>query len=205
MSMKSPSSANSTMSSYFSASLARSRPAARPPSRTLSRPVRSLLKPTPSASSVLTRPKTSIRPDVGGRMPAIVRTSVDLPAPLAPTIPSTVPWGIENETCLTASTSRTTFSPRPRLRTMPRSVGRRSNVVLYVTDTSSTTTLGALEPDSELTLPGDEEQEAGDQQPERPRGGHRELLDGRRAAAVDHVAPRRQQLAERVRVEQEVV
>ena len=27
-------------------------------------------------------------------MPAIVRTSVDLPAPLAPTIPSTVPCGI---------------------------------------------------------------------------------------------------------------
>src|ERR687891_1717684 len=97
-------------------------------------------------------------------MPAIVRTSVDLPAPLAPTIPSTVPCGTENETCLTASTSRITFSPRPRLVIIPRSVGRRSNDVRYVTETSWTATLGALEADSELTLSGDEEQEAGDQQ-----------------------------------------
>ena len=59
-----------------------------------------------------------------------MRTSVDLPAPFAPTIPSTVPCGIENETCLTASTSRIVFSPRPRLVTNVRSVGRRSNVVL---------------------------------------------------------------------------
>src|SRR5919112_2130907 len=180
MSMNSPRSAKRTISSYFSSSFSGSRPAARPPSRTLSRPVRLRLKPTPSASSVLTRPNTSIRPLVGGRIPAIVRTSVDLPAPLAPTMPSTVPCGISNETSLTACTSRTTFSPRPRLRTMPRSVGRRSNVVLYVTETWSTTTLGALEPDSELTLPRDEEQEAGDQQAERPGGGHEQLLGGRR-------------------------
>src|SRR5215212_1009333 len=138
-------------------------------------------------------------------MPAIVRTSVDLPAPFAPTIPSTVPCGISNETSLTAWTSRTTFSPRPRLRTIPRSVGRRSNVVLYVTETWSTTTLGALEPDSELTLPRDEEQEPGGQQAERPPGGHRELLHRRRTPLVDHVAPGRQELAERVDVEQELV
>src|SRR5919112_564366 len=180
MSMNSSSSANSTISSYFSCNCWRSRPAASPPKITFSRPLSCLLKPTPSASSVLTLPWTSIRPSDGGRMPAIVRTSVDLPAPFAPTIPSTVPCGIWNETSLTASTSRTTFSPRPRLRTIPRSVGRRSNVVLYVTETWSTTTLGALEPDSELTLPRDEEQEAGDQQAERPGGGHEQLLGGRR-------------------------
>src|SRR5215218_5539845 len=205
MSMNSPSSANLTISSYFSSSFSRSSPAARPPSRTLSRPDRFLLKPTPSASSVLTRPYTSIRPDVGGRIPAIVRTSVDLPAPLAPTIPSTVPCGIENETFFTASTSCTTFSPRPRLRTMPRSVGRRSNVARYVTETSSTTTLGALEADSELTLARDEEQESDDQRAERPRRGDDQLAARRRAAEVEHVAPGRQQLAERVRVEQELV
>jgi hypothetical protein len=56
MSMKSPSSANRTISSYFSASCSRCSPAASPPRRTLSRPERCLLKPTPSASSVLTRP-----------------------------------------------------------------------------------------------------------------------------------------------------
>src|SRR5215218_11287322 len=201
MSMNSSSSANATMSSYFSASCERLSPAARPPSTTLSRPDRFLLKPTPSASSVLTRPLTSIRPLVGGRMPAIVRTSVDLPAPFAPTIPSTVPCGIENETSLTASTSRTTFSPRPRLEIIPRSVGRRSNDVRYVTDTSWTTTLGALETDSELTLPRDEEEEADDQQPECPRARDDERLGRRRLAGVEHVAPRREQLTERVDVE----
>ena len=130
MSMNSPSSANFTISSYFSSSLPRSSPAASPPRRTLSRPDRFLLKPTPSASSVLTRPKTSIRPCVGGRIPAIARTSVDLPAPLAPTIPSTVPFGTSNDTFLTASISRTTRSPRPMRLTMLLSVGLRSNVVL---------------------------------------------------------------------------
>src|SRR5215213_437915 len=105
-----------------------------------------------------------MRPLVGGMIPAIVRTSVDLPAPFAPTIPSTVPCGIENETSFTASTSRTTFSPRPRLPIIPRRVGRRSNDVRYVTETSCTTTLGVSETDSELTLPRDEEQEPGDEQ-----------------------------------------
>src|SRR5918998_3760542 len=128
-------------------------------------------------------------------MPAIVRTRVDLPAPFAPTIPRTVPWGIEKDTFFTASTSRTTFSPRPRLRTIPRNVGRRSNVVLYVTETSSTTTLGALETDSELTLTRDEEQEAGDQQPERPCARHEQLGRRRRDAEVDHVAPGGEELA----------
>src|SRR5215218_590182 len=190
MSMNSPSSANLTISSYFSSSFSRCSPAARPPSRTLSRPDRFLLKPTPSASSVLTRPYTSIRPDVGGRIPAIVRTSVDLPAPFPPTMPSTVPCGIQNETPFTASTSRITFSPRPRMVTKLRSVGRRSNDVLYVSETSWTTTLGALEPDSELTLPGDEEHEADHEQADRPRRGDQQRLRRRRAAEVDRVAPR---------------
>ena len=89
MSMKSPSSANSAISSYFAATCSRERPAARPPRTTFSWPVSSLLKPTPSASSVLTRPKTSIAAlGSAGRMPAIVRMSVDLPAPLTPTTPS---------------------------------------------------------------------------------------------------------------------
>src|SRR5829696_5891867 len=200
MSMNSPSSANLTISSYFSSSLSRSSPAARPPRRTLSAPDRFLLKPTPSASSVLTRPNTSIRPRVGGRMPATVRTSVDLPAPLAPTIPSTVPFGTSNDMCLTASISRTTRSPRPMRLTMPRSVGRASNVVLYVTETSSTTMLRALEPDSELTFPRDEVDESDGQEAERPCRGDDQLVAARRPPLVDHVAPAREQLPERVDV-----
>ena len=56
-----------------------------------SRPDRLLLKPTPSASSVLALPQTSIEPLVGGRMPAIARIRVDLPAPLEPMMPIAVP------------------------------------------------------------------------------------------------------------------
>ena len=62
-------------------------------------------------------------------MPAIVRTSVDLPAPLAPTMPSTSPWGTSKLTCLTASISRTIFSRRPSLSTVELSVGARSSDV----------------------------------------------------------------------------
>ena len=62
-------------------------------------------------------------------MPAIVRTSVDLPAPLAPTMPSTVPCGTSKVTPRTASISRTIFSRRPSLSTVERSVGARSSDV----------------------------------------------------------------------------
>ena len=52
-----------------------------------SRPVSSRLNPTPSESSGVTRPHTATRPAVGGRMPAIVRSIVDFPAPLRPITP----------------------------------------------------------------------------------------------------------------------
>jgi hypothetical protein len=129
MSMNSSSSDHSTISSYFSVSSPRVRPAASPPSTTFSRPVSRLLKPTPRASSVLTRPLTSTRPSVGGRIPATVRISVDLPAPLAPTTPMTLPWGTSNETCLSAFTSRITRSRRPNRSTVDLNVGRASSDV----------------------------------------------------------------------------
>ena len=98
---------------------------------TFSRPVRFVLKPTPSASSVLTRPLTSISPLVGGRMPASARMSVDLPAPLAPTMPMTVPWVTSKLTPRSACTSRMLGSPPPPMRiTRCRSVwARRSSAV----------------------------------------------------------------------------
>ncbi len=129
MSMKSSSSAKATISSYFSRSCARVRPAARPPSTTFSRPLSLRLKPTPSDSSVLTRPWTSTRPVVGGRMPATVRMSVDLPAPFAPTTPSTFPCGTSNDTFFSASISRMIRSRRPSLRSVLLSVGLRSSDV----------------------------------------------------------------------------
>jgi hypothetical protein len=76
-----------------------------------------------------TRPWTSTRPLVGGRIPAIVRTSVDLPAPLAPTTPRTEPRGTSNETFLTALISRTIFSRRPMRSRVVLSVGVFSSAV----------------------------------------------------------------------------
>jgi hypothetical protein len=66
---------------------------------------------------------------LGGRMPAIVRTSVDLPAPFAPTTPRTVPCGTSKLTPRTASISRTTRSRRPSRRIVERRVGARSKLV----------------------------------------------------------------------------
>src|SRR3954454_10963762 len=205
MSMKSSSSANATMSSYFSARWSRVRPAARPPRTTFSRPLSLRLKPTPSASSVLTRPCTSMRPDVGGRIPAIVRTSVDLPAPLAPTTPSTLPCSTWKETRCSASISRTIRSRRPRRLIVSASVGRFSNDVRYVTETSSTEMLTRSDPDSEITLPGEEEQRADDERPDGPRGAHGEAAHGRRDPEGDRVAPGDEQLPDRVDVQHPLV
>src|SRR3954451_11852433 len=204
MSMKSSSSAKATMSSYFSASCPRLRPAARPPSTTLSRPDSFLLKPTPRASSVLTRPWISTRPSLGGRMPAIVRTSVDLPAPLAPTMPSTSPCGTSKETFRPASISRTIRSRRPSRSTVERSVGARSRLVREGTGTSSTEIAERSEADSELTLPGEEEQ-AGDDEDADPPGQAEQHRARLRREPEQRVAPGGQQPAERVHLEQPFV
>ena len=94
-----------------------------------SRPDSDRLKPTPSASSVLARPQTSTLPEVGGRMPAIARISVDLPAPLEPMMPMAVPTRTSKVTCLSASTTCTLRSPRPKRTRVCLSVGLRSKVV----------------------------------------------------------------------------
>src|SRR4051794_21154035 len=205
MSMKSSSSANSTISSYFSVRGSRVRPDPSPPSTTFSRPVSVRLKPTPNASSVLTRPCTSMRPDVGGRIPAIVRTSVDLPAPLAPTTPSTLPCSTWKETRCSASISRTIRSRRPRRLIVSASVGRFSNDVRYVTETSSTEMLSRSDPDSEITLPGEEEQPADDEEADAPSRAHEDEVGRRRDPERHDVAPGREELPDRVRVEHPLV
>ena len=78
---------------------------------------------------MLTRPWTSTRPWFGGRIPATVRISVDLPAPLAPTTPSTWPCGTSKETSRSASISRTTRSRRPSRSTVLLNVGAESSDV----------------------------------------------------------------------------
>src|SRR5689334_21122265 len=102
-------------------------------------------------------------------MPAIVRTSVDLPAPFAPMIPTTEPRGTSSDTPRTALISRITRWRRPMRTIALLNVGRFSSDVRYVTDTSSTriavgaATLVPLETDSEITLPRHEEETAADE------------------------------------------
>src|SRR5690606_27227825 len=190
MSMKSPSSVHSATSSACSSTSLRERPAASPPRMMFSRPVRFLLKPTPRASRVLARPHTSIRPEDGGRIPAIARIRVDLPAPLAPMMPIAVPVRTSKLTCLSALTSFTARWPRPNRTSAWRSVGLRSNEGLYVMERSSTRPAGggpagaaasglpvqiavvsgsvavlsgSDETDTKITLPRHAEQEPGDQ------------------------------------------
>src|SRR6185436_794744 len=191
MSMKSPSSVHSATSSARSSTSRRDRPAARPPRMMFSRPDRFLLKPTPSARSVLARPHTSIDPLVGGKMPAIARIRVDLPAPLDPMMPIAVPVRTSKETCLIASTSLTARCPRPKRTNACFNVGLRSKVVRYVMERSSTLTASGSSPsdtwpldktDCKLTLPRDEVQESdhrGDDRPHRcgyPHVGRRECV-----------------------------
>ena len=70
----------------------------------LSRPVASWSRPSPAPpSSASTRPWTSTLPLVGGSTPAMIASSVDLPAPLAPTSPSREPSGTSRSIPLSAS------------------------------------------------------------------------------------------------------
>ena len=61
--------------------------------KTFSRPVRSGWKPVPTSSSAPARPQTRASPDVGSVTPERIFSSVVLPAPLRPMIPSTSPRG----------------------------------------------------------------------------------------------------------------
>ena len=76
-------------------------------------PLSSWLNPTPSASSGVTRPLTVTRPLLGGRMPEMVRNSVDLPAPLWPMTPYTDPDGTSKLTPRSASISRVPLARWP--------------------------------------------------------------------------------------------
>ena len=80
--MNSPNSENSAISSSFLAISLVEYPFAKALNRILSLPVSCGLKPIPTDNRVVTSPYTDTRPFEGGRIPAIVRSNVDLPAPL---------------------------------------------------------------------------------------------------------------------------
>ncbi|GIU90720.1 MAG: hypothetical protein KatS3mg010_1819 [Acidimicrobiia bacterium] len=77
-----------------------------------SRPVSSGWKPAPSSSSAASRPRVTISPCVGWRMPATHLSSVDLPDPLWPSRPTVAPCSTSNSTSRTAQKS--SYGTRPK-------------------------------------------------------------------------------------------
>ncbi len=67
-----------------------------------SRPVSSGWKPVPTSSSEPTRPRSRTRPSVGSVMREMILSSVLLPAPFRPMMPTTSPCPTSNDTSRSA-------------------------------------------------------------------------------------------------------
>ncbi len=78
------------------------RPSSVPSRNTFSRPDRYGLKARPYPKRLATAPRTVTRPSVAREMPATMRSSVVLPAPLSPTMPSERPRSRLNDTSRSA-------------------------------------------------------------------------------------------------------
>src|SRR4029453_4138382 len=85
-----------------------------------SRPVNSGWKPAPSSIRADTRPRTETWPVVGLRMPPRTLSSVDLPEPLEPTMPTIRPRPRSRLTSCSAQSSSPEKSPAPPLPTKRR-------------------------------------------------------------------------------------
>ena len=70
-----------------------------------SRPVSSPWKPVPTSSRLPTRPRMTALPRVGVVIRVRILSSVDLPAPFGPMMPSTSPCSTEKETSSRAQIS----------------------------------------------------------------------------------------------------
>ena len=70
-----------------------------------SRPVSSGWNPVPTSRSEPTRPRRRATPSVGSVIRLRIFSSVDLPAPLRPMMPTASPWLISNETSFSAQKS----------------------------------------------------------------------------------------------------
>ena len=107
--MKSPTSAKPTISSNRSFIPAFERPRIAPFTNTFSRPVKSGLNPVPSSRSAATLPLRFTLPVVGVVVPAMIWSSVLLPEPFRPMIPTVSPFPTANETPFNAQNSRQYF------------------------------------------------------------------------------------------------
>ncbi len=109
LSINSPSSENSMISSIFSLIAFSEKPSSIPESMMFSLPESRLTNPIPSAIRDTVYPCRSISPTFGAKIPAMERSSVDFPLPFFPTIPSTSPLSTEKERSFTASCTRFRF------------------------------------------------------------------------------------------------
>src|ERR671916_80999 len=169
--MKSPRSANSTMSSKRSSISWWSMPRIRPFSMMFSRPVNSELNPAPSANSATSRPFTSTVPSVGCRMPETMLRSVLLPAPFRPMMPRVVPFSTSRFMSLRAQKSRPYFF-LPKLRASFSRARPFGNVRKFL-DTPFMETAGMSDQIREVVLdpveheqPDDEERRGKEREPE---------------------------------------
>ena len=115
-SMKSPSSAKSTISSNRRSTSRRDMPSITPLMNTFSRPLISGWKPAPSSMRAETRPRTSTWPRVGRVMPAISFSRVLFPEPLRPMMPQVAPASTASDT---SSSARNDSSGRSCLTRLP--------------------------------------------------------------------------------------
>src|SRR3954468_24004755 len=167
-----------------------------------SRPVSSRLNPTPSDSNGVTRPHTATRPAVGGRMPAIVRSSVVLPAPLRPMTPYTAPAGTWKLTPRSASISIARFERSRSPAMVPFNVWFFSRVTRKLTQTSSTQTAGERsEADGKVSLARQEPDGSEEEETERPRTAGEEI-GRRRPPSVEDLLERCVERIERVPTEE---
>src|SRR3974390_684452 len=81
-----------------------------------SRPLRSDWKPAPSSRSPASLPRTATSPDVGWRTPQMHLSSVDLPEPLRPRMPTVSPSRTERDTSRKAQKSSVTWRRPPWMR-----------------------------------------------------------------------------------------
>ena len=132
VSRKASTSENATISSNLRVISDRRMPRSEPLRYTFSRPVSSGWNPVPTSNRLATRPRIVIVPEVGSVMRLSARSSVLLPAPLRPTIPTTEPPSIENDRLSSARNGRLWTSDPPRANRCT----RRSGALTAVTAAS---------------------------------------------------------------------
>ena len=116
MSMNGPTPENSTMRSSLVAISLRRMPSTEPLRKMFSRPVSSGWKPEPTSISAASRPSSVMVPLVGAVMRESSLSSVLLPAPLWPMMPSVSPRATSKLTSFTAQKSSCARVPAWRTR-----------------------------------------------------------------------------------------